>query len=63
MWVRCMTGRVVGENRSVAEVYWEVTPKRVKVPYAKRNGPRDVLLKYDGARETLSEAGSTTIQG
>ena len=42
---------------------WESWPKRVKAPYFKNWFCVEIVLKYSGARETLLEAGGTTLQG
>ena len=42
---------------------WEGLPKSVKAAYAKWTGLFDAVPEYGEARETLSESGSTTIQG
>ena len=42
---------------------WEGAPKRVRAPYAEWIGLADAVPEYGGARGTLPESGSTTIQG
>ena len=42
---------------------WESLPESVKATYAKYIGLHDAVPEYGGARETLPESGSTTIQG
>ena len=42
---------------------WEGQTQRVKSPYMKLICLFDAVPEYGGARETLSESGSTTIQG
>ena len=41
---------------------WKVQPERVIAPYPKRSRLADAVPEYGGARGTLSESGSTTIQ-
>ena len=42
---------------------WEDLPKSVKATYAKCIRLHDAVPEYGGARGTLPESGSTTIQG
>ena len=42
---------------------WEGLSKSVKATYAKYISLHDAVPEYGGARETLLESGSTTIQG
>ena len=42
---------------------WEGLPESVKATYAKYIGLHDAVPEYGGARGTLPESGSTTIQG
>ena len=51
------------KNQCIVEWFWESQSKRVKAPYAKYIGLFDAVPEYGEARETLSETGSTTIQG
>ena len=50
-------------NGVVSRIIWEGESKRVKAPYAKELHCVDLLLKYGGTREILSESGGTTLQG
>ena len=45
----------------IVEWFWESQPKRVKAPYTKSEDPQQ-YPEYVGTRETLTEAGGTTLQ-
>ena len=57
-----MTRGVVRKPEHSGKV-WEGLPKGVRAAYAKRMGLHDAVPEYGGARGTLPESGSTTIQG
>ena len=54
--------RQVLRKRERRRMIWKVQPERVIAPYPKRRGLVDAVPEYGGARGTLSESGSTTIQ-
>jgi hypothetical protein len=48
------------QNRTVAEAFWNVAPKRVRAPYAKRCDLRVVFPEYRRIRESRREFARTT---
>ncbi len=55
--------RKVRKKLEDSRSFWEGASKSVKAAYAKLERLSDAEPEYGGARETLLEAGSTTIQG